>query len=440
MGLAGIRFALAAVFTLFAVNPAFSLVIDSFEGNLVATSTGTIKIAYAAAAVPSAIGGTRSFRTEIVAGPSKLELESFAGNLWHSQNSGVSGKSLAMWDGDADPGVFNPAGLGGIDLTQDGGTAVKLQIVSFDYAFQRSVNLTVTVFDASDAGGGKYSSRTVTLSEALTNYLLEIPFTSFDSSGPLGPVEWSNVGAVTLLINGSNPDVDLTIDEVGTNGGCPLAPGISGRVVDDCGVCGGSNEGKDRCGVCGGDGQSCLQCETINLSVEAEQAAVKARKLYANNKSIVSKLCAAESKFKKTAARDATKLLREILRVKGLIPATIKRCSNEEFCMDVDLNGAALSQMRRRVQELYRLFKTAAAKVEKCWRGGTCGGAASALHAATNSRAAALAASARDCGDCEERVIQRLKDLSKLKKLQRLSYEETIGVISSLPTLGSQCS
>ncbi|RMG40416.1 MAG: hypothetical protein D6719_10970 [Candidatus Dadabacteria bacterium] len=313
----------------FCLASALAIQIDDFDGSQEATATGPGSVATSSALVATAIGGTRSLKAELVSGDtlSKLRFVTGLGVGQHSQDFGVTGNSTVIWDGDLTTDNLNSTGLGGIDFTQDGGTAIRLTIVGFDYPLSQPVEIVVTVYDASVSDATKFSSASLVINSqvnAPTDF--DIPFTDFTTHGPGGAVDFTNVGAIKLFINGQNPNIDLAIDWIGTNGQCAdQIPDQNGRVIDECGVCAGDNstcadcegvpngpavpgtecdnqgvgvcdggryddncvcvnihepgpeicdgldndcdglvdETKDQCNVCGGDGTSCLDCAGV---------------------------------------------------------------------------------------------------------------------------------------------------------------------------------
>lgn len=271
---------LAAFFAVFAASSAHAITIDQFNGELRAEdSIATFGPTTAAGAFPSAIGGARTLQAIAITGPLKTSVSTengadMAGYLSHSQESGVKARSTVIWDGDTNA-ALNPIGLGGIDLTEDGGTALELGIFSFDLANGNPIALRLSVFDASDPSGQTASVYELTINNKVENpQTLFIPFASFTlKSGAFAPASFKNLGALVFEIDGNSPDLDLSLEFIKTNGRCPLVPGKGGKVLDVCGVCGGDGTscldcrgvpfGKaayDQCGVCAGDGKSCLDC------------------------------------------------------------------------------------------------------------------------------------------------------------------------------------
>ena len=232
----------------------------------------------------SSIGGTREMAVQGINGSTFLRtrLATGLGFLSHSQDAGASGITRLTWDGNADTTVFNPQGLGQIDFTQDGASAINIEILSFDSPANQAVTIQVLAYGA--------NNRTSVASHVLNTDInslttVSIPFASFaKQSGASDVVDWTKVGAVQLIIYGYAEDIDLRLEWIGTNSVCRLTPDSAGAVLDQCGVCGGDNSSCADClgvpngpavpgtacttgqpGVCtGGTFTSACGCQPIN--------------------------------------------------------------------------------------------------------------------------------------------------------------------------------
>lgn len=231
----------------------------------------------------TAIGGTRTLKVDVTQGIHQgLGMNARVsgqtpGLLSHSQDSGVKGITTITWDGDSDPNSLDADGLGGVDFTEDGGTEIRIKVLEdADVGNGSLVRFTMVVFDAAGPGGDRFSILTKELTVNIPvgqEEILSFPFANFQQGGTaVGPANFENVGAVRLFIDGSqSTGVDLNIGAVLTNGECEHVP-VNGNVLDDCGVCNGTNEDKgcdgvcysgktiDQCGVCDG-GNSNIGCD-----------------------------------------------------------------------------------------------------------------------------------------------------------------------------------
>ncbi len=127
------------------------------------------------------------------------------GVLSFSNNVGTLGAGLIVWDGDDDPSTVNSTGLGGIDITQDGGTNLDgffLDILSADLG---GLELAFTVYDT--------NSNTSSLSQVFdTPVSNSSPLNaSFLFSNFVGNADFTNVGAIELAIAGPE-EIDATLD------------------------------------------------------------------------------------------------------------------------------------------------------------------------------------------------------------------------------------
>lgn len=147
-----------------------------------------------------------------------------AGQFTHSQNSQTTANSVLTYDG-AGPGYpsaqFN--GLctpGCVDLTQGSTTNGFTFNVAFD---DLAMDVRIRIYDGS--GPGRWSQRTfVNLLPGGTggnpfigSVYVEFPAIASGTSGPNGPANFSNVGAVEIEFIGKFQATDLTIDSIGTS-------------------------------------------------------------------------------------------------------------------------------------------------------------------------------------------------------------------------------
>lgn len=284
-----------------------------------------------------------------------MRVRGAAGQLLHSQDVTASGTTLLIWDGDGNPGV-SASGLAGIDLTQDGGSQFKLIFSSFDLPSGKPLSLTVTVYDSTDASGGKFSRGTTTVTAAIAGESVLLPFAQLAQAGPAGAADFTKVGALTLAIGSVDvPDADVALDWFGTDGSCAQAPGVGGAVMDACGVCGGDgsscldcagvpNGGAsvDHCGVCGGDGTSCLECKKVVMEGQLlaldggafgqEKVAKKALKRL---KAVDS--TPATQEFVAAQLKMAQELYMANWTLTYKLPGQIIDCEVSQFCLQVNL-------------------------------------------------------------------------------------------------------
>jgi len=262
---------LASTFTY--VVDASAINIDDFTSNQSVSSHGGSPVNVNVSAPVVAIGGTRTFKTDLTQGTLDISLETNFGVLSHSQSAQVKGISTVTWDGDIDPGTLNSTGLPAINFFQDGGDAIVLDVLSADLPTE----ISVIAYDASDLTGGTFSKAKKALVpfSGLVNFSYLPALNDFTIVGPNGPADFTKIGALQIIIDGTvSQELDLSLESIKTNGICDLIPDPQGKVIDECGVCGGNNatclgcDGIpnsglmiDQCGVCGGDDTSCIGCD-----------------------------------------------------------------------------------------------------------------------------------------------------------------------------------
>ncbi len=246
-------------------NNASALTLDTFEGEQAVFSGISSPLTSSTVDAAGAIGGLRTIQTQLSQGL-QISCNVHGGYLSYSQNALSSGQALIVWDGNP-LSNFDPAGLGSVDLTQDGSNAFILKINSFDFPFQKSATLRLTIFDSKVTNGSAWSAASIQLDRAYTESddAILIPYSAFTIQGA-APGNIKSVGALSLSIEGPSTDIGLVIDYLKTNGSCALIPGKT-PVVDDC-------------GVCGGDGTSC-HCTTISMKREHKSIRNHAEKLLA---------------------------------------------------------------------------------------------------------------------------------------------------------------
>lgn len=226
-----------------------------------------------------AVGGGRSLSVvKIGSAFGSTELGIYSSFVGYTQGA-HSGSGTITWDGDSNPTALNPAGLGGINLREDGGTAFNLKLLFFDSPLAtQQIEVTLRLYDSRFPAGNRYAEVTVTIDQGwaeATGFPISIPFTFFETPGsatvpaPHGstfdvvtvlgdvvPPSLEHIGAIQLIFNPrrlTTLGLDLTLGQLTTNGRCSAIPAVGGSVVDECGVCleeAGAYQGKDRCNIC----------------------------------------------------------------------------------------------------------------------------------------------------------------------------------------------
>ena len=198
-----------------AFPPPTELMIDSFDTtqSLLADSTNQDVTSSVSTAGSDIIGGTRDAAALYDSGPSTISLVANEGGssvLNYNGSAGTSGSAWCIWDGDSDPDVFSPTGLGSEDLTLAGVLDRIAIMVDFD---DLPVDLIFKVYtDASN-----WSQATLRLPGGIHDQgdpptQFNVPFSSFVTQAGTG-ADFTNVGAISLdiseLIQGTNLQVDF---------------------------------------------------------------------------------------------------------------------------------------------------------------------------------------------------------------------------------------
>lgn len=262
---------LMAAFVLFAAalpGVASALTIDNFLDENKAEANGAGVTAYALSVTSNAIGGSRALKAQVSQGLLvRLATTLGPGNqgiLDHSQTNTSTGSTQVTWDGNLDPADLDFDGLGGVNLIEDGGTAIVLTRFSYDAPGGKPVEIRVTLYDARDSSGQTFTRASWSTSEFVDDKTVTLPFVDFKPGDPNKPARLDKIGAITLEILGEFGGIDVNFDLIGTNGKCPQIPPKGGKILDDCGVCNGGNRDKDSCGVCFGNNASKDSCGVCN--------------------------------------------------------------------------------------------------------------------------------------------------------------------------------
>ncbi len=373
------RLAPSAVLTVFSlallacdllfISSASALTIDEFDGSQTVSANPTSPSNFSGAPGSGVVGGIRKLRINWLSGANAPSLDTDVtivrqgeeGSLVYSQDATVAAQCLVSWDGTISANPATNLGSGGIDLRQDGGTAFALEILGNDLATQ----LELTVTDATDASR---TSKAVSNIDAGGARTIFIPFSSLTGNANL-----STIGAISLLINkGGTQALDLSLAYIGTNGQCRAVPNSSGRVLDECGVCGGDNSSctdcmgiingaavLDRCNVCNGDGNSCLSCtqRDITLILSTMDASAKTQEaLLRNIYNKIGRSTRSRSVRRTIAAgrKQAHALQIRNWTLSWTIPRISTSCTNTTFCTSVS-NRAFIEEYRRNSESLRQM-------------------------------------------------------------------------------------
>lgn len=187
-----------------------AVTIDSFTTNQAPVADppgGATSVAGPASEIIGARRGL-SLRRLSGAGPISALVTGGLASLTVSDTSPDSrGEATFTWDGDADPNVLTPSGLGGQDLTAGAHTGFAVVITS---ASTGAELVLVTHTDASNA-----SQAARRLSAIAVSTTVFLPFSAFQPIAGTG-ADFTSVGAIELIVRG--PEGAVEIDLIETRG------------------------------------------------------------------------------------------------------------------------------------------------------------------------------------------------------------------------------
>ena len=202
---------------------ASALIIDNFDDGPIAIQANAANpFVQAVSDGPGIIGGEREATvTYYAAGSSALDNVDLRvdflnqNNFSHSQDAGVAGTSIFVYDGnDGDASSIDYNGLGGIDLMQGNATAFILDVIFADQSVANVLEMRI------------YTSATE-FSELFYSFPgpinsptpIEFLFSNFTlGDGAAGMADFTNVNAIVLAIDGRfEPALDIRLDMFATN-------------------------------------------------------------------------------------------------------------------------------------------------------------------------------------------------------------------------------
>jgi len=192
------------------------IMIDDFITAQSIFATAATPIATASATAPETIGGERDIKLQYLSGSTAISVSTnpFGTGLFiHDSGSAVKGSSLTVWDGkDSNGNVIDYDGLGGANLVAGGLNAFEMKDVLADLVG----DLILTVYDASDIAGNKWSRATLNLPGGMfapTDILM--PYASFVTVGPGGAASFANVGAISMEVkNATTGSLDVEMSSI----------------------------------------------------------------------------------------------------------------------------------------------------------------------------------------------------------------------------------
>ena len=189
---------LAAALVLCAVSalPAAAQTVDTFDTSQAALSDPPGGASSVATGGADILGQNRGLSVKRFSGAGPVMAQVAAGALTVSvagTTPDSRGEAVVTWDGDTNPLMLSPAGLGGINLTSTG-QAFRLTVASAT----AGVELAFTVY--TDAGNASVSGLILPAIASATD--IDVAFGSFVTLAGTG-ADFASVGAITLAVRGT---------------------------------------------------------------------------------------------------------------------------------------------------------------------------------------------------------------------------------------------
>jgi hypothetical protein len=197
-------------------------IIDHFDTFQTISAPGPSGSAADYIADSSVLGDERDIQAQVTSGVSGESVDvstDTGGNSIYSHSQGVTtqGWSQIVWDGpDHNATTIDYTGLGGVDLTN--GSLSDRFVIGIAHKDSPQATILMTVYTDQD-NWSEYTLPMPTLINSLTEFqLLFADFTT--GSGASGPADFTNVGAVALMVDGTlfqsrGLDMDIHYVELG---------------------------------------------------------------------------------------------------------------------------------------------------------------------------------------------------------------------------------
>ena len=162
-------------------------------------------------------------KTRIYATPAQTENDKPA--KFGVQGKGDSWTKVVLtWDGDLNPVQLSSAGLGCVDLTAYGATAIALRAFKVSCECEKSkrcvIQIETRLYDGKDPTGQRYSTSFIRRQPDSSGKDLFIPFSSFGREGPNGPGNPACVGAISVTFQPQGiEEAAFSLSGVMTNSG-----------------------------------------------------------------------------------------------------------------------------------------------------------------------------------------------------------------------------
>ena len=186
-----------------------TLLIDAFDRQQRVQGNPIVPIGSTNLSGSSMIGGQRDILVEYKSGPAEVVLHADPWGLNHvlqfDQSAGSMGIATVTWDGlDTDMSTTPANGLGGLDLTADGGEAFAM-LAGVDQA-GAGESLTLRIFSGSDISTAMVP---IPVTDGRASAPLYIPFDAFT-----GTASFQTVDSIQLEIGGEQASIDAQVGPI----------------------------------------------------------------------------------------------------------------------------------------------------------------------------------------------------------------------------------
>jgi hypothetical protein len=189
--------------------------LEQFNGNISMTATVLQNHATGWVTEAQSLRGRRKLYLQHTGGALNVNLTSNNGVMTFSQDSLTNGTASVVWDGTTNTSVFSPIGLNNFNLGERPYRGFIIRIASFNFAFNKSIDLVFTVYDGGDPTGNKFSRGRLTINQSLQNKDVYLPFDQVSNAGPFGMADFTKVGAIRMDIDTKTATgLSLAIDSV----------------------------------------------------------------------------------------------------------------------------------------------------------------------------------------------------------------------------------
>jgi hypothetical protein len=199
-----------------------AIVIDDFSDDTTAIIVSTVGGTASAFTAGGMIGGERDIQIEklanpfpgVVSGGGSVTAEVTGGRFIYGQSGSSFGQAVLQWDGVDGSMNLNKTGLGGVDLTQNGGIGFSFTAFAEQNLVLPLAEVLVTVWGSNGIDNASYTIEAFNTFVDITETIL---FNDVDWT-KTGGFNFNSVGAIEIVlnINGDSSSLDVELDIIET--------------------------------------------------------------------------------------------------------------------------------------------------------------------------------------------------------------------------------